>query len=205
MHAYIKSTEFLNSTRDEDHKNFSTASGRRLDKLFDCISEYWNNICGICGLGASHQGGLFAYFKSCEYTEKVVKENNESFELKLQQLHEEIKNIKATVINVQQQKIMELEQENQELKSLVYSLLDQINSLKENKSFLFEELEVMKISFDDSLRELEEVSLDNLGQQIIVLLDKFNDLKEHNKCLSSRVLDIEYLFEKKEIPDLIDF
>ena len=202
MHAYTKSTEFLKSTEGEDINNFHAASRRRLNKLFDCISVYWNNICN--GLG-SHQDALYAYFKSCEYTEKVVKENNESFELKLQQLHQEIKHIKATVIDVQQQKITELEQENQELKSLVYSSLDQISSLKENKSFLFEELELMKISFDGSLRELEEVSLDNLGQQIIVLLDKFNDLKEHNKCLSSRVLDIEYLFEKKEIPDLIDF
>ena len=98
----------------------------------------------------------------------------------------------------------ELEKENQELKDLVYSSLDQINDLKENKSFLFQELQEikkenqeLKLSFDDSLHELEEGSLDNLGEQIISLL-------EHNKSLSSRVLDLESLFETKQVPNLIE-
>ena len=131
---------------------------------------------------------------------------------KVRELEEEIKQIKERG----EQRITELEKENQELKDLVYSSLDQIHDLKENKSYFAEELQIMKISFDDSLRELEDESLENLGQQIINILDKFNELNEHNKSLSSRVLDVECLLEintinlkclleKKEIPNLIDF
>jgi predicted RNase H-like nuclease (RuvC/YqgF family) len=172
----------------------------------------WDNLFGSGIVGSTLHSVIFSYFKSCKYAEKIVKENNESFELRLQQLEEEIKQIKERG----QQRITELEKENQELKDLVYNSLDQIHDLKENKSYFAEELQIMKISFDDSLRELEDESLENLGQQIINILDKFNELNEHNKSLSSRVLDVECLLEintinlkclleKKEIPNLIDF
>ena len=80
---------------------------------------------------------LWMPFKvSCNYTDMIVKENTELFDLKLQ----------------------ELVTENQELKSLVYNSLDQIN-----------------------------------------------DMREHNKSLSSRIFELESLLEKKEVPNLIDF
>jgi len=195
MDKYNKCAEFLTFSLNDnenmmsnDYKSFifdggcaKPYLGRTASEIIGSFRTRWNYICNA--ITGPNKSGIFSYFKSCEYAEKIVKENNEGFELRLKQL----------------------EKENQELKDLVYSSLDQINDLKENKSFLFQELQEikkenqeLKLSFDDSIRELEEDSLDNLGEQIISLL-------EHNKSLSSRVLDIECLLEKKEIPNLIDF
>ena len=187
MDKFTKCVEFASSTLPDDFKDTIT-DGRylidkvRIDVLYPFQIRKWTELSNAFHTTTSGHSSIFPYLKSCEYAEKIVKENNESFELRLQKL----------------------EKENQELKALVYSSLDQINSLKENNSFLSEELQIMKISFDDSLREFEEVSLDNLGEQIISLLDKFDDVKEHNKSLSSRVLDLESLFEKNETPNLIN-
>ena len=182
MDKYNKCAEFLTLSLNDnenvmsnDYKSFifdggcgKPYLGRTAGEIIGSFRTRWNYICDA--ITGPNKSGIFSYFKSCEYAEKIVKENNEGFELRLKQLEEEIKQIKERG----QQRITELEKENQELKDLVYNSLDQIHDLKENKSYFAEELQIMKISFDDSLRELEEDSLDNLGEQIISLL-------EHNK------------------------
>jgi hypothetical protein len=95
------------------------------------------------------------------------------------------------------------EKENQELKQMVYSSLDQINDLKENKSFFIDKIkelenenEQFKTLYGESLFEMQE-SLSKFGKE-------FDNLKEHNKSLSSRIFDLESLLEKKDVPNLID-
>jgi hypothetical protein len=183
MDKYKKCAEFLRFSLNDnenvmsnDYKSFifdggcaKPYLGRTAGEIIGSFRTRWNYICDA--ISGPNKSGIFSYFKSCEYAEKIVKENNESFELRITQL-EDMKH-----------RITELEKENQKLKDLVHSSLEQIND--------------MKISFEYSLRELEEDSLDNLGEQIISLL-------EHNKSLSSRVLDIESLFETKQVPNLIE-
>ena len=55
--------------------------------------------------------GMFAYVKSCQYTEHLIKESGEK-----------------------------LCKENQELKSLIYNMLDEINELKEHNNCLSERI-----------------------------------------------------------------
>ena len=52
--------------------------------------------------------GMFAYVKSCQYTEHVIEER--------------------------------INKENQELKSLIYAMLDEINELKEHNNCLSERI-----------------------------------------------------------------
>ena len=65
---------------------------------------------------------------------------------------------------------------------------------------------------EENNKELElkfkEIEQENQEFKCLVynLLDQFNELKEHNKSLSSRVFELESLLEKKEeVPNLIDF
>ena len=133
---YAKFIEFSDSTLYDDHKKFMGQCDHHL--LNDARIAFWsfaNNKWTNLYRGFRINGGesIFPYLKSCEYTEKVVQESTELFDKKLQ----------------------ELVLENQELKSLVYNSLDEIN-----------------------------------------------DLKEHNKFLSSRVFELEKILEKKEVHDI---
>jgi hemerythrin-like domain-containing protein len=56
---------------------------------------------------ADHGEGMFAYVKSCQYTEHVIER---------------------------------IDKENQELKSLIYEMLDEINELKEHNNCLSERI-----------------------------------------------------------------
>jgi hypothetical protein len=142
MEKLTKCIEFARSTLRQDYKDFAGNQGYhlldpvRIKLLYPFQITKWTELCSAFHTSSSGNSSIFPYLKSCEYTEKVVKENTELFDLKLQ----------------------ELITENDELKSLVYSSLEQIN-----------------------------------------------ELKEHNKSLSSRLFELESLLEKKEVPNLIDF
>jgi hypothetical protein len=136
---YAKFIEFSNSTLNGDYKKFIDRDDPHLLNdariaFFSFAQNNWTKLYRAFRINGGET--IFPYLKSCEYTEKVVQESTELFDKKLQ----------------------ELVLENQELKSLVYNSLDEIN-----------------------------------------------DLKEHNKFLSSRVFELEKLSEKKEVPNLIEF
>jgi len=184
MEKYTKCIEFASSTVPQDYSNFVDRNNFLLNNVriklacpFQCIK--WTELCGA--FLNSHSltfTSTYPYLKSCEYTEKVVKENTELFDLKLQ----------------------ELVTENQELKSLVFNSLDQINDMREHQKLFLKELEE-----DQSDRFLYiEKENQELKSLVYNSLDQINELKEHNKSLSSRIFELESLLEKKEVPNLID-
>jgi len=160
---YTKCIEFFTATITDDRKNFM-ADRHLLDpvriKLHYPFYAYgWVETCDAFRNGSSTSA--YPYLKSCEYSEKIVKESTEIFDLKLQDIVLENENLKCEIDELkenQTNKFIVVEKEIDELKSLLYSSLDEINQLK-----------------------------------------------EHNKSLSSRVSELESLFEKREIPDLINF
>ncbi len=52
--------------------------------------------------------------------------------------------------------------------------------------------------------KFKEIEQENQEFKCLVynLLDRFDELKEHNKSLSSRVFELESLLEKKEVPEV---
>jgi hypothetical protein len=126
-------------------------------------------ICHTCDPNAP------LYYKSCEYTDMTVKENNEAINLKLEML----------------------EKQKQELKAMVRSSLDQVHNLKVSHDYKLKEIEKRMLKFEQENQELKSL--------VYSSLDQIDELKEHNKCLSSRVFELESLSEKKEVPNLIDF
>jgi len=191
---YTKCSEFLQLLQDGDDLERKRNNGiTTISHLIAPFMSKWDTICGL--IPGQFKSGILSYFRSCQYTEKIVKENNEIFDLKFQTLDKEQLQVKAMVrrsldqvhnlkvshgnkLKEIEKKMLKSEQENQELKSLVYSLLDQVDDFKENKQFFLERVQ-----------ELENDQ---------------NELKEHNKSLSSRVFELESLLEKKEVPNLID-
>jgi FtsZ-binding cell division protein ZapB len=102
--------------------------------------------------------GMFAYVKSCQYTDfaieelKMYKFNIENQEIKdfIEELNTENKEFKSKIFkfNIENQKlkdsVQDLNTENQELKSLIYGMLDEINELKEHNKSLSERIELLE-------------------------------------------------------------
>jgi len=154
-------------------------------------------------------GGTFLYLVSCQYTEKVVKENTEIFDKKLQILEEEIQYSQLQVKDMNKghyvhdyklqeieknmlefnQKLEKLGLENQELKTNNYNSLEQINNMRQHQTIV--------------LKEFEENCIGELKSLVYNSLDKIENLKEHNKSLNLRVFELEKLLEKKEVRNYI--
>jgi hypothetical protein len=143
---YAKFIEFSNSTLNDDHKKFIDRDDPHL--LNDARIAFWtfvNNKWTKLYRAFRINGGetIFPYLKSCEYTEKVVQESNELFDKKIQ----------------------ELVLENQELKSLVYNLLDRIKQLENCEVKPVEEI-VPGIQAQESVsRKPVQNSLDDLDDE----------------------------------------
>jgi hypothetical protein len=162
---FSKCIEYTSSRIRGDQREFLYRQS--LNKLCQHIKEetflaiHWLDLCN------AFKPGIYPFLKSCEYTDKVhglviLKIDNELkniknafkdykmlFLSKLKEVDLENKNIKyisSTVNNSlceiyelrdeQENRFLIVEKENNELKSLVYSLLEQLNELKENNKCL---------------------------------------------------------------------
>ena len=113
MEQIEKYTDFLHTSfprYSQSSEWFSKMSSLAFGKIRS-IADWWNQSMTefSCHSGTSNGGGhyIFTYIKSCQYTDHVV-------ELKSK----------------------ELSVENQELKSLIFGMLDEINELKEHNKCL---------------------------------------------------------------------
>ena len=161
---YTKCIEFFTSTVTDDRKNFMSdrhlLDPVRIKLHYPFYAYGWVETCDAFTNGHASTS-VYPYLKSCEYSEKIVKESTELFDLKLQEVVLENINLKC-----------------------------EIDELKENQTNKF---------------IVVEKEIDELKSLLVNSLDELNQLKEHNKSLSSRVSELESLFEKQEIPNLIDF
>ena len=143
--------------------------------------------------------GMFAYVKSCQYTDfaieelKMYKFNIENQELKQsvqelddsnQELKHSVRELKMYKFNTENQELIhfveELKTENQELKSLIYSMLDEICELKELKHYVQE--------LNDSNQELKH-SVRELKMYKFKTENRFYELKERVKFLEDHQLN----------------
>ena len=159
MEIFLKYTEHLasdwyNIQRPDKSLEFNNRTKERINIVKSC----WRSACDDFSKKISENAcdmtyALFGYIKSCEYTDKLI-----------------------------ETKVQEVNIETQDLKSLVYSMLDEINELKEhNKS----------LSLSSETQELKS----------LVMLNEINELKEHNKSLSER---IDFLEKPPVIYGLLD-
>ena len=117
--------------------DFITYWKKTVDKLQRCCEQPWNTCIGT---------GIIAFRKSCKYTDKINKKTVEFFENKIEifvsnqiSLENQIKHVQNT-----EQSVQELKTENQELKSLVYGILDEINELKDHNKSLSERIQLLE-------------------------------------------------------------
>ncbi len=148
--------------------------------------------------------GMFAYVKSCQYTDFAIEELKDN----------EIKELKLSISSLVQESYLKSQNillENEELKSLIYSMLDEFNQLKELKHSVQElndsnqelkhsvrELKMYKFKTDNQIEILEtqikhshniEYSVQELKSLIGDTLDKIDELKERVKILEDHQLN----------------
>jgi hypothetical protein len=117
MENIEKYVEFFHTSFPRGSENsewFSKMSSFAFGKITS-IGQWWHTsmleFSSMSGTGNGGGNFIFTYVKSCQYTDHVV-------ELKTK----------------------ELSTENQELKSLIYGMLDEINELKEHNKSLSERI-----------------------------------------------------------------
>jgi len=120
MENFETYAEFLNTSfprMQHTSEWFCNMSSFTLSK-FISFRDWWSK-CSTEFSQMSNTGGvgyyLYTYLKSCQYTEHLV-------------------NLKT----------QELSSENQELKSLIYGMLDEINELKEHNKNLSERIHILE-------------------------------------------------------------
>ena len=115
MENIEKYTDFFHtsfSQRSENSKWVSKMSELTINKIKN-VAQWWHPCSGelVTKLGLGIGHYVFTYINSCQYTDHAV-------EIKMK----------------------EMSSENQELKSLIYGMLDEINELKEHNKSLSERI-----------------------------------------------------------------
>jgi hypothetical protein len=96
---------------------------------------------------------LYSHIKSCEYTDEINKKTLEFFENQNKKLENKIEILVSNQIVLENQNkhfqntehlVQELNTENQEFKSLIYGMLDEINELKEHNKCLSERIHTLE-------------------------------------------------------------
>ena len=122
MEIFLKYTEHLasdwyNIQRPDKSLEVNNGSKEKINIVKSC----WRSACDdyITKLDGNNCGSyiqcLYGYIKSCEYTDKLI-----------------------------ETKVQEVNIETQDLKSLVYSMLDEINELKEHNKSLSERIDFLE-------------------------------------------------------------
>ena len=146
-----KYTDFLKKNSEFFSKMSKSAFGK-----ISSIAQWWHRTTeGFCSMSGTGNGGghyIFTYINSCQYTDHLIKELKLSISSLVQESYLKSENILL---------------ENQELKSLIYGMLDEINELKEHNKSLSERKFLL--------------------EKFIELENKIKDLSEHNKQLSYRL------------------
>jgi hypothetical protein len=131
MEQIKKYTNFLGDSyprRTDEERHSFQRSGCIIPKDITqwwvlCSHEFAKYIYGsVDGIGI----GLFTYIKGCQYSEKLVEESEGKMRKELC--------IRFT------SSMVKLKKENQELNSLIYGMLDEINELKEHNKCLSERI-----------------------------------------------------------------
>jgi hypothetical protein len=122
MEQFEKYAEFLHNSFPRKLHNsewFGNMSTYVFSKFIPCNAWWYKcseQFCQMSNSGGSGVGNyLFTYLKSCQFTEHLV-----------------------------DSKIEVLNSENQELKSLIYGMLDEINELKEHNKSLSDRLDLLE-------------------------------------------------------------
>jgi len=108
------------------------------------IGQYYGDYSDdISRVNGEKRNDVYTYIKSCQYTEHLV----EPLETKNKELRNEIQELKlanSSLVKSSYLQIKDLSSENQELKSLIYGILDEINELKEHNRSLSERIEYLE-------------------------------------------------------------
>jgi hypothetical protein len=205
MEQYNKFFDFLINCNDQidSHKILGPLNG-----LFNSFGL--NNIGdGIC----------FVFIRCCQYTEhftiSLLNEMNSKFQEQLIKTTEIVKESINKLFHEQELKINKIKSENEELKTLVHNCINEIYDLKQNTiSQLNKENKQIKseICYVKDLINENEENHKQIKSEICYVKDLMNDLmnendqfkclfqnfineidelKEHNKCLSERILSLE--------------
>ena len=119
------------------YNNFSHSLLRYWEKIHDKLNDHpkrtgaLRNACGT---------GFFAFIKSCKYTEFLNKKTLELFE-------NQNKELKLSISSLVQESFLKSENtilENQELKSLIYGMLEEISELKDHNRSLSERINCLE-------------------------------------------------------------
>ena len=115
------------------YDNFSHLLLRYWEKIHNKLNDHPKRTAALrnaCGTG------FFAFIKSCKYTEFLNKKTLELFE-------NQNKKLKLSISSLVQESYLKSENmisENQELKSLIYGMLEEISELKEHNKSLSERI-----------------------------------------------------------------
>ncbi len=183
MAKFSRSIKFALLTTPIEYKNF--IYGGKLNENCERLNidfQPWSELC------CAFNPGIYPFLKSCEYADRLQAEA--------------IGRIDGRVIDAQirikestelfDSKLNEVVLENENLKCIVNNSISEINELRDEQENMF------------LIVEKENNELKSL---VYSLLEQLNELKENNKCLTSRICELElkvYWKKTPEIPNLID-
>lgn len=115
---------------DEERHSFNKSTF----KLPTSVTQWWTMCCNefarnIYGSGDIIGMIMFGFIKSCQYTDQLLKESELLCSMRIKKIKTEIHVISD---------------ENQELKSLIYGMLNEINELKEHNKCLSSRILVLE-------------------------------------------------------------
>jgi chromosome segregation ATPase len=169
-----------------------------LDKL---VGSNLHSLFYSFGLNNAGNGICWVFIRCCQYTEhftiSLLNEMNSKFQDQLIKTTEIVKESINKLFHEQDLKINKIKSENQELKTLVHNLINEIHDLKENKKEKFhdinKELNILSSEFEKLKKENEKLrsSTNEIESLYYNLMDEIYELKEHASSLSDRLQDLE--------------